>query len=262
MLKKLSLFTLLLINLHANAAYASPDSSAVLNCKNSFKSCDFKTQSCSIIKDCTAAAEQGHALSQYSLGAAYEYGFDGYKDIKQGAYWIKKAAEQGEGIAQLHYGIIMGEGEPQNSIEALHWLSRAHRQNIASSERAMNAIYKNAIASIGDPSEGVKFLQSASVIPFPKAQYDLATLYLDSFNSTKEEPLQNKTIIEAYKWIRIANSDSKVPGKWEKPEQWKAKEAEIKKKMNSTQIAEANKLVDKFFAVQTEVYNKIESKQP
>lgn len=43
------------------------------------------------------AAEQGNAYGQSNLGECYEKGFGVLKDKAQAAYWYQKAAEQGFG---------------------------------------------------------------------------------------------------------------------------------------------------------------------
>ncbi|MBQ9771958.1 MAG: sel1 repeat family protein, partial [Lentisphaeria bacterium] len=46
------------------------------------------------------AAEQGNALAQYNLGVCYENGEGVQKDLVQAVFWFRKAADQGYAQAQ------------------------------------------------------------------------------------------------------------------------------------------------------------------
>jgi uncharacterized protein len=49
-------------------------------------------------------AEQGDAESQNNLGARYANGEGMVQDDKQAAFWFRKAADQGEAVAQFNLG--------------------------------------------------------------------------------------------------------------------------------------------------------------
>jgi uncharacterized protein len=95
------------------------------------------------------AAEQGNSESQYMLGQLYEDGGMGKlvresdgssrvippggdaaipKDFGQAAKWYRKAADQGNALAQNHLGSLYAEGNgvPQDYAEAYFWLSLAN----------------------------------------------------------------------------------------------------------------------------------------
>jgi TPR repeat protein len=74
------------------------------------------------------AAVQGHADAQWWLGEAYSEGEGGVeRDARQAARWLRKAAEQGVGVAQLALGLMCrdGDGVQQDEREAAMWLRRA-----------------------------------------------------------------------------------------------------------------------------------------
>jgi TPR repeat protein len=69
------------------------------------------------------SAEQGDADAQLGLADCYEYLHDDPERVK----WLRRAAEQGNVIAQYNLGASyrLGEGVPENDIEAYKWFSVA-----------------------------------------------------------------------------------------------------------------------------------------
>ena len=69
------------------------------------------------------AAEQGDATAQSSLGIAYELGEGVPQDYVEAAKWYRKAAEQGNAAAQNNLGVMyaFGQSIPQNDAEAYFW---------------------------------------------------------------------------------------------------------------------------------------------
>ncbi|WP_406569303.1 tetratricopeptide repeat protein, partial [Aeromonas veronii] len=56
------------------------------------------------------AAEQGDAMAQFNLGAMYEQGKGVAQDDKQAVAWYRKAAEQGYAMAQSNLGGMYNTG--------------------------------------------------------------------------------------------------------------------------------------------------------
>jgi hypothetical protein len=75
------------------------------------------------------AAEQGSVTGQLHLAALYRDGGGKHfaRDMVQAAAWYRKAAEQGDVGAQATLGVLysMGQGLPQNYVEAYYWLDLA-----------------------------------------------------------------------------------------------------------------------------------------
>ena len=62
------------------------------------------------------------------LAALYRDGGKGFpRDMEQAAAWYRKAAEQGDVAAQGTLGVLysIGQGVPQNDVEAYYWLDLA-----------------------------------------------------------------------------------------------------------------------------------------
>lgn len=95
------------------------------------------------------AADQGHALSQYSLGHLYDDGLGVKKDKKRAAAWYYKAALQGDRESQYRLGKMYytGEGVKQSNMLAVRYLRAAAAQG---DERA-----KAQLSRMFGPSGGV-----------------------------------------------------------------------------------------------------------
>ena len=71
------------------------------------------------------AAEQGDAVAQYELGDCYATGDGVSKNTVEAVKWWRKAAEQGEDLAQVSLGCCYarGEGVAKDEVEALAWFN-------------------------------------------------------------------------------------------------------------------------------------------
>lgn len=67
------------------------------------------------------AAEQGHAYSQFNLGAAYSQGEGVAQDYRKATKWYRLAAEQGVAKAQHNLGLLYFI-----NYESFELLRRAH----------------------------------------------------------------------------------------------------------------------------------------
>ena len=75
-----------------------------------------------------SAAEQGSKTAQVMLGVKYDESVP--KDCEKAAYWFTKAAEQGDGYAQMRlgYSYANGEGVPKDFEKANYWFTKAVEQ--------------------------------------------------------------------------------------------------------------------------------------
>lgn len=76
------------------------------------------------LQECAAA---GNAPSMILLSHIHENGLGTDPSPERATYWVRRAAEQGYGVGQYHYGmaLLKGHGVEQNEEEALIWLQRA-----------------------------------------------------------------------------------------------------------------------------------------
>ena len=74
-------------------------------------------------EDMVTLAKQGDASNQSMLGTF----LISIHNYKEGVYWLKKAAEQGEAVAQYNLGVCYnkGLGVKQDTNKALFWFKKA-----------------------------------------------------------------------------------------------------------------------------------------
>jgi uncharacterized protein len=73
-------------------------------------------------------AEQGNVESERIVGSMYKYGWGVPQNYVEALKWLRKAADQGDSLAQLQMGEIFyagGAGVPQNYTEAMKWYLKA-----------------------------------------------------------------------------------------------------------------------------------------
>ncbi|MCX6926327.1 MAG: tetratricopeptide repeat protein, partial [Verrucomicrobia bacterium] len=88
------------------------------------------------------AADQGNAIAQFNLGGCY-YGGEGVpKDYIEAVKWYRKAADQGDADAQFNLGVCCSEGRgvEQNFVEAYKWFSFASAEGIENAKAAKLAV--------------------------------------------------------------------------------------------------------------------------
>jgi TPR repeat protein len=88
-----------------------------------------------------AAAENGDAQKQTSMGLYYYRGSPFLQDYTKAMKWWQRAANQGYAETQFNVGHMywLGEGVPKDSIQSYMWMTLAAAQNY---ERAVSSIPK------------------------------------------------------------------------------------------------------------------------
>lgn len=158
--------------------------------------------------DILAAAQAGDMVSQYLIGASYDYGTGVGKDAVQKVLWLSKAAEQGlvRARAALAIARINGDGMPQDDISGWSML--------LASANAGNAIaqYNAAILTLRGTDAGgmprqYKFLEGPAALALLRrsaeaglsfAQYSLGHSYMVG---TEENP---KDLQQSRYWLEKA----------------------------------------------------------
>jgi len=81
-------------------------------------------------KEFSAAAEEGHADSQFNLGLMYEHGIGVDKDEKEAVVWYRKSAVQGFAFAQYNLAVLYenGRGAAVDFVQANEWYRKASLQ--------------------------------------------------------------------------------------------------------------------------------------
>ena len=73
------------------------------------------------------AAAQGNALAETNLGDAYNQGLGVAQDHAKALYWYRKAAAQGDAEADDSLGVMYdkGLGVAQDDVKAVYWFHKA-----------------------------------------------------------------------------------------------------------------------------------------
>ncbi len=125
------------------------------------------------------AAEQGDAVAQCNLGFCYAEGLGVAKDEEEALQWFRMAAEQGDGVAQNNLGFCYanGQGVPKDEEEALQWFRMAADQGLASAQNNLGFCYANGQGVPEDDEEAVKWYRKAAEQGFAVAQNNLGFCY-------------------------------------------------------------------------------------
>jgi len=141
---------------------------------------------------------------------------------------IQKAAEQGDAGAQnkLAGMYYMGEGMPQNYVEAMKWYKKAAEQGNARAQASLAGMYYEGEGEPQNYTEALKWYKKAAEQGHVNAQYNLAGMYYRG-----EGVPQNH--IEGYVWYSVASAKGDKDAKYSL--------SAVESEMTSDQIAEAQK---------------------
>ena len=118
-------------------------------------------------------AKKGSARAQFLLGMLYERGVPGHgKDLAKAHTWFLKAAEQGHPMAQYKVGASFhfGTGVTADRAQAVSWYRRAagngvaeaqHNHGFGPSQLALGYLYLQGIAVGKDPAEAWAWFRAA-----------------------------------------------------------------------------------------------------
>jgi TPR repeat protein len=91
------------------------------------------------------AAEGGCSVAMRWLAWAYRDGWGVTKDHSEALLWYRKAASQGDAVAQTHLGMVYEQGalgQESDSAEALRWFRKAADQDYALAQLLLADIYR------------------------------------------------------------------------------------------------------------------------
>jgi len=127
-----------------------------------------------------AAAEEGHADSQYNVGLMYEQGIGVEKDEKEAVAWYGQSAAQGNSAAQYNLGVLYenGRGTEIDYAKANEWYRKASVQGDALAIGNLGMLYMRGQGVKENKIAGVALLLiSATRDPSPEnhARQNIAT---------------------------------------------------------------------------------------
>ncbi len=146
------------------------------------------------------AAEQGDLLAQYSLGDMYENGNGVEQDYEEALEWFRKAAEQGLSLAQYSLGLMYenGNGVEQDYEEAEKWFRKAAEQGLSLAQYSLGLMYENGDGVEQDYEEAEKWFRKAAEQGDTDAQNIILALMYDNGNAVEQdgEEQDNEEFIE------------------------------------------------------------------
>ena len=101
------------------------------------------------------AAEQGDPIAQYNLGNSYHLGRGVPKDQVEAVKWTRKAAEQDDPPAQYNLGnsYANGEGVAKDTVEAAKWYRKAADQGHAEAAESLDSLNRMTPSKGTPPTE-------------------------------------------------------------------------------------------------------------
>jgi len=155
-----------------------------------------------VISDCAAKgaalharAEQGHAISQFNLGVAYELGKGVPQDQEKAFYWYSKSAEQGDPPAQYNLGLMYQEGKtvPQDYKKAVYWYTKAAEQGDAGAQFNLGVAHERGKGASQNDKKTVYWYAKAAEQGHAGSQYNLGLMYYQGQGVSQDDE-------EAFKW--------------------------------------------------------------
>jgi len=122
-----------------------------------------------------AAAEQGHAESQYILSTMYDEGKGVAHDDVHAAHWERIAAEQGHVYAQANLSFRFYSAD--NFAAAFEWCQRAADANLPWAQYNLGLMYQIGEGVAPSEAEAAHWFRLAASQGFADAQQRLADLY-------------------------------------------------------------------------------------
>ena len=147
------------------------------------------------------SAQSGQVKSQFHLGILYYTGeLPLSQDRVVAAYWLRKAAEQGDADAQELLGTMLsgeGNGIPVNVDEGFDWLYRAALQGRNGSQYLVGTAYHFGCGTQKDEAEAIKWFLKAASQNNPQAQTQMGLVFYEGRGMPKDPAI-------AIKWFRMA----------------------------------------------------------
>ena len=145
------------------------------------------------------AAVQGDMMAQNDLGNCYYHGNGVKQDYAEAVKWYTRAAEQGYSYAQNNLGncYYHGNGVKQDYAEAVKWYTKAAEQGYSYAQNNLGNCYYTGKGTEQSYPEAVNWYQKAAEQGCAEAQYNLGWCYEQGKGVE-----QNRN--EAVRWYRKA----------------------------------------------------------
>ena len=147
----------------------------------------------------SAFATRHDAKAELLVGLAYLNGSNVAKDETAAAIWLKRAADQGQPVAQYMLGKLnqYGLGVPKDAAQALRWYDAAAVQGNRKAMHQLAIAYAQGLGTPKNASEAARWFSRAAGTGYVDSQFNLAVLY------ERGEGVP-QSLLEAFKWYEIA----------------------------------------------------------
>lgn len=144
-----------------------------------------------------SAAKSGYVPAEVTMGLLYDGGSQGGSS-ETAAYWYRKAAEQGDVLAQWLLGRILVLGYANGPSDGDEWLQKA-----ADAGNPFGAYLLALDLEADRPEDAMPLFKQAAEQGLPYAQYRLGVALRDG-RGTKQDKF------EAYVWLLLSASKLKI----------------------------------------------------
>ena len=162
-------------------------------------------QTVSLLKN---SAEQDDVFAQVILGVMYEDGKVTPKDIKLATFWIKKAANRGNALAQAYLGGLYSYDNgaiPKNYKKSFYWLKKATEQKDTFSYFILGEMYYDGEGGFPkDYKKSFYWYKKAAEQGFVDAQEKLGEMYYDGEGVPKDYK-------KSFFWYEKIAEQGKIP---------------------------------------------------
>ncbi len=140
------------------------------------------------IGDTSEKKATGHLKQELQLAGDYMVGRGVARDLKQSAYWYRKAADQGFPAAQVQLGYfyLAGLGVERDETQAAKWFERAAASGSREGKLNLAVLYLRGTGIAHDPHMGFVLIQQLADKQFPRAEDYLGVLYFLGFGVEKD----------------------------------------------------------------------------
>lgn len=125
-----------------------------------------------------SAAERGHARAQFDFGVL-RIMTGGAQGAKEGAAWVRRAAERDVAEAQFALAELHGQGigVKSDEKEVVRWLRRAAEQGLASAQFQLYLILRDPSGTPDSHREAARWLEAAAEAGDPQAQGNMGLAF-------------------------------------------------------------------------------------
>ena len=190
-----------------------------------------------------AKAEAGDVKAMFAVAFCYDRGRGTPVDKSEAARWYLKSADGGLAAAQNAMGSMYqaGEGVEKDFEKARQWYQKAADRGDAEATNSLAFLYDEGLGIPEDKAKAMQLYTSAAEMGFLRAMVNLAVMY----SRGEGVPVNN---IEAYKWLDLARFYTQSSD--DQQLKWRSRGLldQVSKKMSSSEIAAAKKLVTEWDA--------------